>query len=548
MLGFLTSVFGIGNRFELHESVKCGRRSNDERVVHAVVMMSTTSTARDSVSVERKSRRGGRRSRRRSRPSESLVVRKEPEENTAKESGSSVEASMSAVFVEMRNVGIEYGSNATRASRVSEKATHALTAAQRLSNSRSMNTRRPNGTAETDNSSGGDHDSGSESSGRLVILLEFLLGLGLSIEDCGKIVRRRPQLLRLRIPTSTDPYLDFLKNAPLNMKERQIRRVIRHAPQIFSKKIHEFNPRLEFLRDDLSIDGEELAAVVAQRPHVLWMSIANVKRSVNWLESELGLDSKETRKSMVSAPGLFLERVSTLPLCVEWIKTELHLETKQELHDFVVTFPKVFMYNREVSLQQRVNYLKNKLKLTNATIAQIARNAPVTFEKSVARDLKTTVASLQQWKLGLDAESLNALVMQAPKVFDTKFEARLKFLRDEIGLDGDQIVHVIRAFPGTLLLSVDRSLKPKWEFLKTAYGGSVDDLMANPTFFQSSLEKTLLPRFAYVCMHAERTSLSQLSQGTDAEFCASLGDRCSLQDYEKFEKEGAWMMVYTPVL
>jgi len=415
----------------------------------------------------------------------------------------------------------------------------AVSAGQRIVSAKSVTTRNPDGSKET--------DTGTSSSGRLVEVLEFLRGLGLSIEDCGKIVKRRPQMLRLSVPRSTQPYIDYLRSAPVCMDDLQVRRAVRTAPQLFAYKIPMFGKRVSFLTDVVGLDKSDLAATLSKRPHLLWMDLARAHAVANWLTAELSLGEGEIAKIVKFSPMVFLDAQKHLVGTLNWMRSELGLTETEQLRTFVTRFPKIFSFRIETSVQRRVDYLRDELNLPQETIRQIALECPVTLEKSVESELRPSVEALFSWQLVADNQELAVFLRNAPKIFYTNFVDRLRFLNDEVKLDTAQLKTVVSAFPSTLVLSVDRTLSPKWQFLTKTFCGTREDLVQVPHYFSASLERVLLPRFAFMCTKNKRPALADIVNGSNAEFCQKVAN-CEVEEYDTFEKNGRWVLVYTPVM
>jgi len=430
-------------------------------------------------------------------------------------------------------------SASARALHESSNEVKAVSMGQRMIDARSLTTRNPDGSQ--------DSSSGGKNSGQLIEVLEFLRGLGLSIEDCGRLVKRRPQLVRLNVPRSAQPYIDFLKTGPLSLNDEQVRRAVRTAPQLFAYKVSMFASRIDFLTSVVGLRPEDLAVAVSKRPHLLWMDLTRAQVVVDWLSAELGLADGELAMIVKVSPMVMLDSQMQLFSTLDWIRNELGLSETEDLHRFIMRFPKVFGFRTETSLQRRVDYFREELQLPQETIARIALECPVALEKSVDSDLKSCVDELLAWQVVSDSKELAQLLHEAPKLFYTRFVNRLRFLNDEVKLDTAQLKAVVSAFPSTLVLSVERTLQPKWQFLTRTYCGTTRDLMKAPHFFSASLERVLLPRFAFMCTKSRRPSLPELVNGTDAEFCEKVA-RCDLQEYEAFEQNGSWVLVYAPVL
>eukprot|EP00184_Porphyridium_aerugineum_P000296 CAMPEP_0184697054 /NCGR_PEP_ID=MMETSP0313-20130426/4159_1 /TAXON_ID=2792 /ORGANISM="Porphyridium aerugineum, Strain SAG 1380-2" /LENGTH=510 /DNA_ID=CAMNT_0027155815 /DNA_START=338 /DNA_END=1870 /DNA_ORIENTATION=+ len=425
-----------------------------------------------------------------------------------------------------------------------EKAAPAspATFSQKLARSVSATTRRPDGTPLQYS------ESAYNEPGQLVKLLGFLRDLGISIEDCGRLVQRRPQLLRLSIPNTTDQYIHFLSQEPLSMNADQIRRCVRNAPQIFSKKISNIQMRLDFLTNELHVPAKELGAMISKRPHIMWMDLGMAQNSVKFLKETVGLSDEAVTSTIVACPIVLLEPALNLCLKLDWLETQIGALSREQVATIVTNFPEIFLYRTDTALAKRMTYLKDELQLPVRVLTNLIVSCPSVLEKSVIYDLEKSVATLKEWGLVSSSEDLVHILDKAPKLFDTRFEERLLYLRDVVGLNPDALRKVVHAFPATLLLSVGRSLSVKFKFLTEVLHGSAQDLVAIPNFFELSLEKTLFPRHAFLCSKGiSDFDIQVLALGSNDEFCSKLAN-VELQEFEKFDNDGNWILFYTPVM
>ncbi|KAA8498598.1 Transcription termination factor MTERF9, chloroplastic [Porphyridium purpureum] len=471
---------------------------------------------------KRRTRRGGKRAQR----SKQASAQRAPAE------GVKDEQPRANSYVSAGAPGVGEGSGLDSAVR----ATPSVSAAQRLVSSASMMYRRPDGSSAVKNEPG-----------QLVRLLEFLRGLGLSIEDCGRLVKRRPELLRLSIPRTTEPYLEYLRREPLSMNQDQVRLTIRHAPQIFSKRLRDFRPRMEFLRNQLMVEPAELAAGMSKSPHVLWMDLVTARSALEWLEAFM---SPEEAVQVARANlSVLLSGPEAMQKKVEWLEEQVGGLSKDELRAIVIAFPLLFMYRAEQSMQRRIDFLRKNLRLPLACVSTIIKSAPQTLELGVASDLAVTAKLLREESGIVHSDNeFTSILQAAPKVFVTDISQRITCLRETCGLDQDEIRAVVLAFPPTLLLSVDRSLIPKWNVLTKTLGMSKDALQEIPAFFSVSLERVLLPRFGFLTSKNLPTpSLAVLISGSDEEFCRNVA-HAELAEFTAFCDEGSWLLMYGAIL
>jgi len=332
------------------------------------------------------------------------------------------------------------------------------------------------------------------------------------------------------------------------MNADQIRRCVRNAPQIFSKKISNIQMRLDFLTNELHVPAKELGAMISKRPHIMWMDLGMAQNSVKFLKETVGLSDEAVTSTIVACPIVLLEPALNLCLKLDWLETQIGALSREQVATIVTNFPEIFLYRTDTALAKRMTYLKDELQLPVRVLTNLIVSCPSVLEKSVIYDLEKSVATLKEWGLVSSSEDLVHILDKAPKLFDTRFEERLLYLRDVVGLNPDALRKVVHAFPATLLLSVGRSLSVKFKFLTEVLHGSAQDLVAIPNFFELSLEKTLFPRHAFLCSKGiSDFDIQVLALGSNDEFCSKLAN-VELQEFEKFDNDGNWILFYTPVM
>jgi hypothetical protein len=200
----------------------------------------------------------------------------------------------------------------------------------------------------------------------------FLQGLGLSIEDVGRVIHKRPQVLQLSLREQAYPLVRFL-SSELGLTDAEIRRAIRHAPQIFEQNLPRLRKNASFLtrrkrpetptshtldgvessaidakatqlaraspNEFLDIDDSDahdttvapseletpafsprqLARAVAKRPPILWHSPTDLAAMVHLFRNQVGCNARETAHVLSQVPQLLLASPTALASQIAWL-------------------------------------------------------------------------------------------------------------------------------------------------------------------------------------------------------------------------------------
>eukprot|EP00189_Rhodosorus_marinus_P013761 CAMPEP_0184742262 /NCGR_PEP_ID=MMETSP0315-20130426/5244_1 /TAXON_ID=101924 /ORGANISM="Rhodosorus marinus, Strain UTEX LB 2760" /LENGTH=440 /DNA_ID=CAMNT_0027213013 /DNA_START=162 /DNA_END=1486 /DNA_ORIENTATION=+ len=373
-------------------------------------------------------------------------------------------------------------------------------------------------------------------------MLDCLREIGLSIEDCGRVVQRRPQVVDLDVGKDVEPCLRFLAGPVFGMNEKQIARTIRNAPQVFVKSRSSMLPRIDFLKR-LGIEGPELANVASSRPHVLWMDLSNAKQVLDWVKIELQMDDTKNLSRFFSAvPQVLLESPRRLQMTINWFTEKVGLSQAQA-KKVGEKWPYIFGYRPDSTFTSRIECLE-KFGLRKETISRVVESTPKVVAMSVNAQLEKQMQIFLD--LGIREDNLDKIISTVPTFFSTNPQARIEFFLST-GLDKESLAETIEAQPGILFLSLKANLRPKWEYFTKVMGGSAEDLKRMPSYFVLNLEQRIMPRFAFCCSRGVTAPIEDMVSGTDEYFCRKIA-KVPYQEYRRFEESGDWMMFSTPLV
>lgn len=111
--------------------------------------------------------------------------------------------------------------------------------------------------------------------------------------------------------------------------------------------------------------------------------------------------------------------------------------------------------------------------------------------------------------LGLTDDQVKRMVMSHPQLLQytpTSMTPRVTWLAEEVGMSPEEIVHTVSKLGQLFSLSVDNSLRPKYDYLLDKLGGDKATLLACPTFMSLSLAARIMPRHHFMLERRGRVS------------------------------------------
>lgn len=401
-------------------------------------------------------------------------------------------------------------------------------------------------------SSGVESAESIDNASSLVRVIEMLQSLGLSIEDAGRVVQRRPDLLQIDVENDLKSLKSFLAGTIMRMdSDYLVGKVIRNAPGVFkrTKSIagkEEIAMRLSFLEEEIGIPaGVPMADLVSKRPHMMWMDLNNARSVVEWLSVKVGIEQRNVLAVLKKMPHIMLSRVESLEENLNFIVDVLGLDKDVQRGRFVIRYPQVLCLRVE-TMMKRVDYFKSLGVAQPNDVKNIVEATPEVLEESIDLGLKKKVSVLHKWGLG-SAEDIKRILTKAPGIFNTDLSEHFNWLKS-IGLSDEQIVEQVRSLPAVLIYSIPTNLEPKWLYMQQVIKGSTEDLVQVPLFFAYNLEQRVMPRVAFVRSKRLKTdiSIAQILNGTDKQFCKSLG--FNYEEFRVFEQTGGSLLFHTPMM
>lgn len=94
---------------------------------------------------------------------------------------------------------------------------------------------------------------------------------------------------------------------------------------------------------------------------------------------------------------------------------------------------------------------------------------------------------------------------------------KIEFLKS-LGFSDEEVESMVIRSPGLLTFSVENNLVPKFKFFVEEMNGDLEEIKKFPQYFSFSLEKKIKPRYRVLVGHGLKLPLSNMLRVSDGEF------------------------------
>lgn len=376
---------------------------------------------------------------------------------------------------------------------------------------------------------------------------DFLFSLGLSNEDCKRIISRLPRLSsETNLVKTAEPMLSFLR-LELHLRPKQISRVVRNAPHILFRSPLDFALRLEFLENVVRLSAESLPVSIAKCPHILWMDLKQAARVVelvvnaspNISPNLLGSVFERVPQALVTAPGKIVNNIDII--------RQAGVSEPAHMGRIFTKTPLALVYDAKKSLAKRLTYLSNDLGLSTTTVGKVLVSTPEILEWSLEKKLKPYVKLLESL---IGENNISGVIDKIPFIFGVEnILDRVLWLRDEVELNNEQIQCVLKEAPAILTYSVTGNLAPKWTFLHETMGGTKEDVVAAPReALCINLQQRAMPRYAFLATSGKtEIAVMDVLRGSDVEFCKKVA-KCETEVFRNYVDNDTYLLFFSRLM
>lgn len=206
--------------------------------------------------------------------------------------------------------------------------------------------------------------------------------------------------------------------------------------------------------------------------------------------------------------------------------------------------PLALVFDPRKTIGRRLSYFSEELRLSPETVGKLVVATPEVLEWSLEKKLKPRVMLLESL---VGADALPLVLNKVPGIFSVDdVLGRVLWLRDDVGLNSDQIRVVIREAPAILTYSVVGNLAPKWTFIHETVGATPADLVAAPReVLCANLQQRAMPRYAFLAA-AGRTDVPplQILKGSDVDFCKNVA-HCDPETFRSYVDHDTYLLFFS---
>lgn len=167
-----------------------------------------------------------------------------------------------------------------------------------------------------------------------------------------------------------------------------------------------------------------------------------------------------------------------------------------DLSKVIAAYPSVLLLDAEKQILPAAKYLMNELGIWEDDLPRVLQLFPSLLGMDVSQMERVSSYLIS---LGVEPENLASVFRSFPALLTLDVEKDMApvvdFLR-EIGIAN--VGRFISRLPPVLGYSVDRELKPKWEFVKTVCIDARFEVTRFPAYFSYPLERVIKTRFEYL--------------------------------------------------
>lgn len=382
---------------------------------------------------------------------------------------------------------------------------------------------------------------------------DFLLSLGLSIEDTCRVLSRLPKLsLTADLQKESSEIIRYLRQE-LRLSRRQLTQAIRFAPHILyrSPRNEKFKAQLDFLESVARIPSNARAGAIARCPHILWMDLKSACQVVQTVidacplisPTSLGSVFSRVPHALILSPGSISENILK-------IRQAGGVCDSASMARIISKAPLSLVYDSKNTIDKRLKYLSNELSLPLSTIGKVLIALPQILHWSVDKILRPRIKLLQSIVGGGRDDVVN-IVDKIPMILgvDDAID-RVLWLRENVNLNDDQIRLVIREAPAVLTYSVVCNLAPKWAFAKETMGATAEDVVSVPReMLCANLQQRAMPRYAFLASmgRADQVSVIDILKGSDAEYCKHVA-QCDPAHFREYVDNDTYLLFFSQLM
>jgi len=346
------------------------------------------------------------------------------------------------------------------------------------------------------------------------IIFFFILQLNMEPKHVRKLLLSYPQVMDYNLENHLVPIAHYLMTE-LEFSSIELRSILLKFPRLFTHSLIKIKHVTGFLRYELQLDANQVKRVLFQSPQVLGLDAeGNLKQKIEFLRSRLNLTEYELSVVLSKMPTLLGCSIQNnlLPK-VEYLESVLLSQSKHSnksptiLKDTVLKQPTLLGYSLDSRIRPRMEQLMQAgvpLEKITVGISMTERKFQEWLSSSESKRKRLDNAKLyDSAALGYLSETLNfgvseidliraSLPSECTEWGASKLRARIRYLREVLGVSLGELRDIILAYPLLLDLSPESVTRERLNKLQKA-GFNIHDNLRSITYNDQDFEKLVKP-------------------------------------------------------
>jgi hypothetical protein len=269
------------------------------------------------------------------------------------------------------------------------------------------------------------------------VMAAVLYTMGFSPVSIGVLFKKHPCLFAsaVRCPDNVKLLFDWMRFNGLS--EQDSLRIINRFPLVLQTSVDTcLEPRVSYLCEELNMPRDGVIRSIVRHPELLSVESSWIGQRIQYFRDGMGFSEDDMQLLFRAQPSAYAADV------------ERYLVPMKAIMQEYFTFDEI----GDISGEKRSLFVKSGL---------------------LSRSVDTVLCRIQSWfELGLSQDEIRLALRRFPRllcypVMDKKYQDKLEFLRDEMGLSPKA---AIPAFPAILSYSLENRIRPRVLAIKALKG------------------------------------------------------------------------------
>jgi len=180
----------------------------------------------------------------------------------------------------------------------------------------------------------------------------------------------------------------------------------------------------------------------------------------------------------------------------ETVRTIRHEIGARDMGRVIAAYPPVLLLDAEEQILRVADFLMYELDIDRGDIASLTQQYPVLFSQDIGQ-MKEIISYLLV--LGVEEDDMAGIFRAFPALLNTSIEDSMEPIVEYLRLIGvENIGAFITKIPPILSYSVEKDVRPKWNYLQRVSMQPIFELKEFPAYFSYPLDRRIKTRYDYL--------------------------------------------------